>query len=77
MTWGYVIAAVGAMASDARDRAINEQRRQFDHYQRAMAPYCDAKRTPAKRHAKCESCGSREFREHHGQTVCAYCRSGA
>jgi hypothetical protein len=26
---------------------------------------------------KCESCGSREFKQHHGQTVCAYCRSGA
>lgn len=26
---------------------------------------------------KCDSCGSREFVEHHGQSVCAYCRSGA
>lgn len=26
---------------------------------------------------KCASCGSREFKEHGGQTVCAYCRSGA
>jgi hypothetical protein len=29
------------------------------------------------RKGKCESCGSREFKQHHGQTVCAYCRSGA
>lgn len=29
------------------------------------------------RRDKCASCGSREFRDHHGQTVCAYCRSVA
>lgn len=27
--------------------------------------------------SKCESCGSREFKEHHGETICSYCRSGA
>lgn len=26
---------------------------------------------------KCTSCGSREFKEHHGQRVCIYCRSNA
>lgn len=26
---------------------------------------------------KCASCGSREFREHHGQSVCTYCRGTA
>lgn len=32
---------------------------------------------PVARPSKCESCGSREFKEHGGQSVCAYCRSGA
>lgn len=25
--------------------------------------------------SKCECCGSREFRHHHGVRICAYCRS--
>lgn len=31
----------------------------------------------APRRTKCDSCGSREFKEHHGQSVCIYCRSTA
>jgi hypothetical protein len=26
---------------------------------------------------KCDGCGSREFKRHHGQSVCVYCRSTA
>lgn len=29
------------------------------------------------RRSKCASCGSREFKEHHGETVCSYCRCEA
>jgi hypothetical protein len=29
----------------------------------------------ARHPSKCASCGSREFIEHGGQTVCSYCRS--
>lgn len=26
--------------------------------------------------AKCPCCGSREYRQHNGVRICAYCRSG-
>ncbi len=28
----------------------------------------------AKPRSKCESCGSREFEQRHGESVCVYCR---
>lgn len=28
-----------------------------------------------ERPSRCDCCGSREFRQHHGRHVCAYCRT--
>lgn len=68
------LASSGCMQAAAL-AAQRQRRQQFDTYrdQLTVLAYAEPKRAPQK----CESCGSREFRDHHGQTVCAYCRGGA
>lgn len=61
---------------EAMDRASAQQaaiERQYLANLQSLMP----RRASLVRPGKCDSCGSREFREHHGQTVCSYCRSTA
>lgn len=59
-------AFLGSYATYLRNHGVSDTR---------PAPSAPAY-TP-KRRAKCESCGSREFKEHDGQMVCSYCRGVA
>jgi hypothetical protein len=71
-----VIAVMGAFAQAQKaraDKSATSYELEFIRYRSLIL-----ETTPIiQRRSKCDSCGSREFKEHHGQTVCSYCRSGA
>lgn len=88
MMWGSLGGMFTASAQmDAAMSAHEAQRRYFENYRDSLmqlvpdtrpSPYRRAPVTPAiTRPTKCESCGSREFKQHGGQTVCVYCRGAA
>lgn len=81
-----VFSMMGAIARtpppprlDFTSRIAELQRAHYDTlYAQALAQYqAEATPKPVIRAGKCPSCGSREFVEHRGQTVCSYCRGGA
>lgn len=52
--------------------SLDMQRRLFQ--QERMA-FLNSPRIKALPPCKCDSCGSREFREHAGRRICAFCRT--
>ena len=67
--------AVAAMR--AQQAAIDAQNQLYAMYRTRYMPLSGLTKRPTTRRGKCDSCGSSEFRERGGQTVCSYCRGAA
>ena len=84
--WSGYLAAHGATQRELGEANLFRLKALMDNghshyrdaldYQNSLTGLQPRKPAPRPR-AKCDSCGSREFREHNGHTVCAYCRGGA
>ena len=85
MVWGAISAMASfgiateaeANANKAASKALlatyNAQKQEALHgYLRLMDKQSMVKMVGS---GKCQSCHSREFRQHHGRRVCSYCRS--
>lgn len=55
-------------------RIDDEKRIRDAYWEEYVSPHSFITRKGAKTD-KCPCCGSREFRQHAGRSVCAYCRS--
>ena len=72
MVWGTIAAAYGAVLAHAEAKAKGKYERIGYDDPPILLYYPEPKR---KISDKCQSCHSREFREHNGRRVCSYCRS--
>jgi len=86
MVWGAIAAVYGAALAQAEAKAKTRE----TNTEAILAMY-NAQRQAALEgrlkilnqqanvkmvgSGKCQSCHSREFRQHHGRRVCSYCRS--
>lgn len=68
----YMFAAAAAAAGAELQRREAANRQGSYSSRLAQLEFVPA---PKRAPRKCESCGSREFVEHHGHTICSYCRS--
>jgi len=71
--WSSRITAAAAGAAMARMQAEAATARAEQEANLAQVKRLRL-RFPSPEAGKCACCGSREFRPHHGRSVCAYCR---
>jgi hypothetical protein len=76
---GVILDSTYALASYlATHNALRRERERRDELKRLRLLGLPPFRALIPRHPdKCACCGSREFKSHHEQQVCAYCRSVA